>query len=112
MAPALILLGVCVFAWGLRYKLSFYARPHSISHKMAEAKLLLTDRSTLPAVALHTSSPRVTPLALSLWVPALFLIAGFNLRFGREWALDRGRVRTLSAWFSTAPVSIRPPPRG
>lgn len=39
--PALFLgVGLCVFAWGLRYKLSLYDPPHSASHNIPIAKLL------------------------------------------------------------------------
>jgi hypothetical protein len=33
-------LGLAVFAWGLQYKLSLYDPPHSVAHRMPEAKLL------------------------------------------------------------------------
>lgn len=110
-APALILLGLCVFAWGLRYKLSFYSHPHSVTHRMAEAKLLLTDRSALPAVAVGRGFHRVDPQAISLWIPVLLLIAGMNFWFRREWALEHGRIRTSPGSFRSAPAFIRPPPR-
>lgn len=111
LAPALVLLGVCVFAWGLRYKLSFYSQPHSIQRKMAEAKLLLTERSTLPAIAVGKTSHRIAPLAISLWVPALLLVAAMNFRFGREWALEQSPVPVSRGWSRSAPAFIRPPPR-
>ncbi len=42
--PALFLgVGLCVFAWGLRYKLSLYDPPHSASHNIPIAKLLSKD---------------------------------------------------------------------
>lgn len=111
LVPALILLGVCVFAWGLRYKLSFYSHPHSIQRKMAEAKLLLTERSTLPVVAVGKTSHRIAPLAISLWVPALLLIAAMKFSFGREWALEHGPSPVSRGWSRSAPAFIRPPPR-
>jgi NhaP-type Na+/H+ or K+/H+ antiporter len=111
LAPALVLLGVCVFAWGLRYKLSFYARPHSVTHRMAEAKLLLTDRSSVPAVVLRKAADSIAPLATPVvFVPALLLLAGMNLWFGHEWALERGRVHRSPQWFRGSSAFIRPPP--
>ncbi len=42
--PALFLgVGLCVFAWGLRYKLSLYDPPHAASHNIPIAKLLSKD---------------------------------------------------------------------
>jgi hypothetical protein len=37
-------LAVLVFAWGLQYKLSLYAGPHSAARHMVEAKLLAKDK--------------------------------------------------------------------
>src|ERR1700761_6298316 len=37
LAIGLACLGVCVFAWGLKYKLSLYDPPQSSSHHMAAA---------------------------------------------------------------------------
>ncbi|MFP5230505.1 MAG: hypothetical protein ACLGXA_23045 [Acidobacteriota bacterium] len=36
-------IALCVFAWGLRYKLSLYDPPHSASHNFPIAKLLSKD---------------------------------------------------------------------
>jgi hypothetical protein len=36
----LLLLGMCVFVWGLGYKLSLYETPTSSIHRIPEAKLL------------------------------------------------------------------------
>ncbi len=111
LAPALIMLGVCVFCWGLRYKLSFYSEPHSMKHRMAEAKLLLTDRSTVPAVALRKAADSVPPLAVAVVPPTLFLLVGMSFLSGCEWALKPERVHTASGRFRGGPAFIRPPPR-
>lgn len=39
-AAALLGLAVCVFFWGLGYKLSLYAPPQTAPHRIPEAKLL------------------------------------------------------------------------
>ena len=110
LAPALILLGVCVFAWGLRYKLSFYSPPHSVTRRMPEAKLLLTDRSASPAVALHRAADHVAPQSILLFVPLLLVLTGMNFWPGREWALERGRVYNSPLRFRGSSGFIRPPP--
>lgn len=102
---------MCVFAWGLRYKLAFYSHPHSVVRRMAEAKLLLTDRSTVPVVAVRRAADSVTPLAISLWIPAFLLIAGMNFWFGREWALEPDGIPVSAANCRANPFFIRPPPR-
>lgn len=111
LAPALVLLGVCVFAWGLRYKLSFYSPAHSAAHRMTEAKLLLPDRSTAQAAALHRAAESVPPTAIPLWVPMLFVLAGMNFCFGQGWNLQRGPARISSRCFYATPAFNRPPPR-
>lgn len=51
LAIGLAFLGLCVFAWGLKYKLSLYDPPHSISRHMPAAKLLAgNERRALPLV--------------------------------------------------------------
>lgn len=110
-APALILLGVCVFAWGLRYKLSFYSHPHSATHHVQEAKLLLTDRSATPVAALHRSLRDAAPPAIPLWIPVLLLLAGVFFLLTREWAPDPDRVHRSQRWLFASSGFIRPPPR-
>jgi len=111
LAPALVLLGVCVFAWGLRYKLSLYSSPHSATHRVPEAKLLLTDRSTTPVAALRRAAEDAAPPAVPLLLPAVLVLAGMDFWFGREWALERGRVYGAPPRFRGASAFIRPPPR-
>lgn len=62
----LVLLGLCVFAWGLRYKLSLYDPPHSIARHMPEAKLVAgKERIPVPVVSLRQAGDRILPIALS-----------------------------------------------
>ena len=42
-------LAVCVFAWGLQYKLSLYDPPQAVSHRITPAKLL--SRNEQPGIA-------------------------------------------------------------
>jgi hypothetical protein len=56
---SLVLLGVCVFAWGLKYKLSLYDPPQSVSHRMPAAKLLAAkDDVALESVDLRSAPHR------------------------------------------------------
>lgn len=111
LAPALILLGVCVFAWGLRYKLSFYAQPHSVTHHMVEAKLLLTDRSATPVVVLRRAADDVAPPAVPLWIPALLVLAAMNFHLMCAWAPEPDRVHRSQRWLLGSCGFVRPPPR-
>jgi hypothetical protein len=65
-AFGLVLLGICVFAWGLKYKLSLYDPPHAISHHMPAAKLLAGKECVvLPPVDLRQAPNPDAPLALT-----------------------------------------------
>jgi glucan phosphoethanolaminetransferase (alkaline phosphatase superfamily) len=70
--PVLFLgLGLCVFVWGLRYKLSLYDLPYSVSHNIPTAKLVSknelreTQKATM-AVADAGTCAAATQLLLSL----------------------------------------------
>src|SRR5579863_4348381 len=39
-------LAICVFTWGLQYKLSLYVPPHASSHQIPHAKLLSKNEQT------------------------------------------------------------------
>jgi hypothetical protein len=111
LAPALVLLGICVFAWGLRYKLSLYAPAQSVTRQMPAAKLLAPDRSAVPAAALDRAVDRSVPLAIPLWFATLVVLTGMKFWSGSEWVLYRGGARTSTGWFHGASAFIRPPPR-
>jgi hypothetical protein len=40
---------MCIFAWGLQYKLSLYDPPHAASHQIPKAKLLSRDEQSSTA---------------------------------------------------------------
>jgi hypothetical protein len=109
----LMLLGLCVFAWGLRYKLSLYQPPHSVARHMPAAKLLAgKEQGSLPAVNLRRpASDNPLPPAMSLWVLAIFLPVCLRLWPGtRAWEQTSARSRFLPAFGRSAPSSVRPPP--
>jgi len=75
LAFGLVLLASCVFAWGLKYKLSLYDPPQAVSHHMAAAKLLSgKERNAIFLAGAHLrANPAIPPLlsALVLAFPAL-----------------------------------------
>lgn len=110
---ALVLLGLCVFAWGLRYKLSLYQPPHSVGRHMPAAKLLVgKERAALPAVDLRqTTSPDSLPAFVGVCTLALFAIAGWGIGarpgFGSKVASPGLPLARLARG---APTAVRPPP--
>lgn len=112
LAFGFVLLGFCVFGWGLRYKLSLYDPPHSINRRMPEAKLLSgTEKAALVAVDLRRmASPDRPPLFTTFAVAFLLVLASL------PWiGLRRRRPAFESSSGSPQAVprlsiSIRPPP--
>jgi hypothetical protein len=117
LAFGLALLGLCVVAWGLKYKLSLYDPPQAVSHHMAAAKLLSgKERNSVPLV---TASPAaknpansVVPFALTTLTLAFFGFAAatFFIRFDISPLRLSPRGIAL-AWVRSAPAFTRPPPR-
>lgn len=109
-AFSLVLLGVCVFAWGLRYKLSLYDPPHSVSQHMPAAKLLAgKEPITQPAVNFRTAPAPVAPLALVCLALALVGL-GFRPGMGGKGLLLAPARRTAER-AALAAHFTRPPPR-
>lgn len=109
---ALVLLGMCVFAWGLKYKLSLYDPPHAVSHHMPAAKLLAgKEKIALPSVDWR-SAP--APAALLALVPfALAFVALMGVGFGPGMGGRRlllAPVRRTTERAALRAHFIRPPP--
>jgi hypothetical protein len=113
-ALAFIGLAVCVFTWGLQYKLSLYDPVDAASHRIPTAKLLSKSEqfssTERPVVIRTTTSTAVLYTAPASALFLLFLI--FNVlrnifsgqreqRASRLWHLRRAHLR---AFF------VRPPP--
>jgi len=113
LAFGLVLLGFCVFGWGLRYKLSLYDPPHSVNHRMAEAKLLSgNERAALVAVDLRRMASPQRPLPLTTFTYAFLLLLASAPWLGqirRRPAIPRSASSPQSVPRLTR--SIRPPPR-
>lgn len=88
LAFGLVLLGVCVFAWGLKYKLSLYDPPQAVSHEMPAAKLLTgREQAATPVVNLHQAAWPETPVILSsLALVFLVLLRAMVWPPSSEWA--------------------------
>jgi hypothetical protein len=113
LAIALACLGVCVFAWGLRYKLSLYDPPHSMSRHMPAAKLLTgNERRGLPTVDLRPASALPGLALFTALVFSVLLLKDHRLArfFGFSRLILAGR-RPTPAWAPVAATFIRPPPR-
>ena len=107
-------LGICVFAWGLQYKLSLYYPAHSTFHQVPAAKLL--SKNEQPAAQnLRVPSENQPPgedapahltYLMLAWLTALVLCLPLNRR--RIPALERPWLRAARASFY--PFFFRPPP--
>ena len=109
---ALVLLGFCVFAWGLRYKLSLY-QPPRVTHSMPEAKLLSSrERTQVSSLDLRQAASLGAPLLGCTMVLALFARMDARARLRLVWAFT-DVFGTASPPGDPVPFSCsnRPPPR-
>ncbi|HTW49204.1 MAG TPA: hypothetical protein VMD92_14725 [Acidobacteriaceae bacterium] len=113
LACGLVFLGICVFAWGLRYKLSLYDPPHSISHRMPAAKLLTgPERPQAPPLDFYRTASSNGPAVLISFTLAFIFLR--NARFflgvfrGAAWLTP---VPLTPSCLAGTPYSTRPPPR-
>ena len=107
-------LAVCVFAWGLQYKLSLYDPPQAASHRIPQAKLLSRDeRSGIaesPLVDRTKTSTRV-----SYTIPtAFFLFLVLPLNILNPQSSSQREQRTSGVWHLRRGLFniffVRPPP--
>lgn len=107
-------LAVCVFAWGLQYRLSLYDPPQAASHRIPQAKLLSrNERSGIaesPLVARTKTSTRV-----SYTVPtAVFFFLLLDLSILNPQASGQRKQRTSGVWRLRRGLFniffVRPPP--
>ena len=112
LAFGLVLLGMCVFAWGLKYKLSLYDPPHSVSHHMPAAKLLAgKEKITLPPIDWRSAPAPGAPLALVPFALAFLALMGGGFRPGMDGRkLLLAPVRRTAERAALAAHFTRPPP--
>jgi hypothetical protein len=113
LACGLVFLGICVFAWGLRYKLSLYDPPHSVSHRIPAAKLLTgKERIEVPALGRSGAASPAGPAALVALTLAFVFVANARLFPGFSgWASRLDPVRLTPSRLTPASCWTRPPPR-
>ncbi len=93
-------LALCVFGWGLQYKLSLYDPPQAVSHEIPQAKLISKDEQSLT-----TDNPLVkSPSASDMVVQAAF----HGLFFAVFLALIAPRGLALYGKYSRADQPVRP----
>jgi hypothetical protein len=114
LAFGLMLLGLCVFAWGLKYKLSLYDPPRAMSHHMAAAKLLPGKQrgaASLDAIRQAAGNP-ISPGEAGTLVLVLFTLTAAVLRPGLGGWIRRAVPAFLApASARSASCFERPPPR-
>jgi hypothetical protein len=114
-AFGLMLLGTCVFAWGLKYKLSLYDPPQAVSRHMPAAKLLAgKEQITLPSINRRSTTAPGAPLALIPFALAFFALTGMGIRpgIGGRRSLPAPARRMTAHTVLAAHFTRPPPPRG
>jgi hypothetical protein len=115
LSLAFLSLALCVFAWGLQYKLSLYDPPQATSHQVPQAKLLSKNEWSPTAVDSRGIDMKISPQVLVQhffsWIFCLSLTLGlerFMASRQKHFAMSRPwlarRPACLSAFF------FRPPP--
>lgn len=108
------MLGVCLFFWGLGYKMSLYGVHTTGIHRIPEAKLLSRDedRNATQAVELRltkTDLPQQSTLYAVFGLLALISVAGLRVERERHYI----SIPKLWCWqfgaFRSA-LFVRPPP--
>lgn len=108
-------LAICVFTWGLQYKLSLYDPPQAVSHELPSAKLLSRDqqRTTTESPLIKSDGvPNKTVLATVL---SVFLQLFAILNSLRPPAAFRRNRDAKRPWRRLSQASLnafffRPPP--
>lgn len=108
----LVLLGVCVFAWGLRYKLSLYQSPHAAVHHMAVAKLFPgKERSALPDFDVRGTDHRDEASVPLLSFAFVLLLGSVKFHGLSRWAATFPIVLPVPDRIAIRANFSRPPPR-
>ena len=119
---ALLGLALCVFSWGLQYKLSLYDPPQALSHEIPSAKLLSKEEqaeaSESPLVSPGKSKDRqrqtILPAAAAFGIVSLLLgVARFpSLLSAGAWLRPERRAFRLLTGPALSAFFFRPPPAG
>lgn len=115
LSLAFLSLALCVFAWGLQYKVSLYDPPQAASHQVPQAKLLSKNEWS-PTVEDSRGidmkiSPQVLVQQFFPWIFCLSLTLGlerFMASRKKHFAMSRPGLARRSACLSA--FFFRPPP--
>jgi hypothetical protein len=106
-------LALCVFLWGLGYKLSLYDPPQSVTHSLPKAKLLSKNerpRIFRRSVEAQTEQPAVAPLPAAhltvLFLPAVPVLS-LPVSIHRQPLANPLR---RAPYLSATKFFVRPPP--
>jgi hypothetical protein len=107
-------LAICVFAWGLQYKLSLYDPPQAASHQIPRAKLLSRDEQSSTAehplvIRTKTSTSVIYTAPTAIFLILLLAISPLNPPVSRRLEKRAKRLFHLHrAVLNT--LFVRPPP--
>jgi hypothetical protein len=106
-------LAICVFAWGLEYKLSLYEPPQTAAHQIPKAKLLSNDERSdtaqCPLIIRTRTATRVLYTAPTLAILILLLAtSALNPPISKRVKQSPGLLKLHRAILSS--LFVRPPP--
>lgn len=112
---AFLSLALCVFAWGLQYKLSLYDPPQATSHRMPHAKLLSRDQWSTTPDDRQSTREKVSPHVLPEQLYLAFCLSLLTLRRNNSVFALQGQREVERPWLKCLPASLnafffRPPP--
>src|SRR5580698_143139 len=106
-------LALCVFAWGLQYKLSLYDSPRADSHKISQAKLLSRNEQSGTENALAVRAKTSTPVDHTVPTAVFFFILLTPGILNRKASRQR-KLHTSHSWHLRCGLLniffVRPPP--
>jgi hypothetical protein len=107
-------LAVCVFTWGLQYKLSLYDPPQAASHQIPHAKLLSKNEQSGATEGQLASSTKSTPRVLGAASAAAFILLLLALCTLNLRASGQREERANDSWHLRRALldifAVRPPP--
>jgi hypothetical protein len=107
-------LAVCVFTWGLQYKLSLYDPPQAHSHQIPQAKLLSKNEQigtteSGQGVLTKVSNRVGFPIPTTIFLVLLLALSVFNRKASFQWMQRTSRVSRLRCGLFNI-FFVRPPP--
>ncbi len=113
-ALAFLGLAVCIFAWGLQYKLSLYDSPQTATHQVPKAKLLSSNEQSrtakIPLVDQTKASNSVFRVVVAIFSVILLLASGQLIPLAGQSAQWSNRSWRLHLSSFLSDLFVRPPP--